>query len=558
MTHLLFIEHQPGVSSVLRAALEQFPDLCIEHVRTPEHALTRLASPGFDAVISSAPHRKVEIAAEKSGIPYVTVRNRGNVLPLHLCAKITRDTIIVEDRDSTVEFTLHLRRDVRDQLQTIVCFLHRLVVGRVYLQRQELDSWLLRDVVDASKIAAAVISGTEFQWCSAHFTHMLGYTREEVRSLHLADLFPEKRIYIEFSHDIRNSRRESGSGQVDAVLVRKNGSVLDCSLRMMRIDPMHPMKGHLLLIRDLSERKKFDMQVKEIALQAKADAARYEEALLDADALVIRTGPDGTIVFSNTRVASLLGYSAGELAGKNILGSLVAPGSRFAREMLVLFAGCDGQESSTVHAVQNLTKSGDLVWVAWRTIALPDPGGSTVLFIGHNFTDQKSPEAPPVRTDPWKFQVLQGTDVSEATFDAVFHLCVEIAIEGREGRHIGTSFAIGDHKRVMACSRQCGINAFERQDKMMRCIRNPANREAIKGLAQMDGGFVVRGNGCLEASCRHFIIDIPDVRIPPGFGTRHASASGITSRTGAIAIVVSESGPISIFREGRIVKRFSF
>jgi DNA integrity scanning protein DisA with diadenylate cyclase activity len=79
----------------------------------------------------------------------------------------------------------------------------------------------------------------------------------------------------------------------------------------------------------------------------------------------------------------------------------------------------------------------------------------------------------------------------------------------------------------------------------------------IKGLAQMDGAFVIREDGYIEASGRHFIIDNVVLKIPNGYGTRHSSVAGITQMTNAIGFVVSSSGgKISIMKNGEIKKAF--
>ena len=57
--------------------------------------------------------------------------------------------------------------------------------------------------------------------------------------------------------------------------------------------------------------------------------------------------------------------------------------------------------------------------------------------------------------------VVADTDVKEDVFDAVFHICTEISIEGREGKPVGTTFLIGDTKNVLEKSRQIILNPFE-------------------------------------------------------------------------------------------------
>ena len=90
-------------------------------------------------------------------------------------------------------------------------------------------------------------------------------------------------------------------------------------------------------------------------------------------------------------------------------------------------------------------------------------------------------------------------------------------------------------------------------------VTNPHNKECIKNFAQLDGGFVIRGDGFIEASGRRFLTEDVPVSLPPGFGTRNASVAGITALTRTVGIVVSEgAGKLTLFRDGEIVRSLAF
>ncbi len=91
-----------------------------------------------------------------------------------------------------------------------------------------------------------------------------------------------------------------------------------------------------------------------------------------------------------------------------------------------------------------------------------------------------------------------------------------------------------------------------------RIITNPELKENIKALAQLDGAFVITGDGFVESVGRYITVDSSYVKLPPGMGTRHNSAAAITSVTKCVGIVVSQSGGgITVFRDGRIVKKIT-
>jgi PKD repeat protein len=151
-------------------------------------------------------------------------------------------------------------------------------------------------------------------------------------------------------------------------------------------------------------------------------------------------------------------------------------------------------------------------------------------------------------------RICSGTDVSPEVLDSVLRVAVEIAREGREGQAVGTSFVIGDTGSVLEHSRQSVLNPFHGHQEKERQITDTGIRGHIKEFAQLDGAFVITGNGIVEAAGRLITVDTSRVSIPGGLGSRHISVAGITLVTRSIGIVVSQSGgQITVFRDGKIV-----
>ncbi|MDD5474601.1 MAG: diadenylate cyclase [Candidatus Methanoperedens sp.] len=149
--------------------------------------------------------------------------------------------------------------------------------------------------------------------------------------------------------------------------------------------------------------------------------------------------------------------------------------------------------------------------------------------------------------------LLNGTGVSEQVFEAVLKIAMEISSEGREGRAIGTAFVLGDTASVMAKSRQLVLNPFQGYKKEERLVTDQDIRGNVKEFAQLDGVFVISGDGAVEAAGRYITIDTGLAKIPKGMGTRHSSVAALTQMTQAIGIVVSQSGGvIRVFRGGKI------
>src|SRR5690625_895250 len=157
-----------------------------------------------------------------------------------------------------------------------------------------------------------------------------------------------------------------------------------------------------------------------------------------------------------------------------------------------------------------------------------------------------------------EFQVLfhEQTDILPAdvkpeVLERVLAIATELAIEGREGHPIGGLFVLGDSERVSEMVKPLVINPFYGYREEERNIMNPFMDETIKEFSCMDGGFVIRGDGVVEAAGS--LIHAPDYyhSLPSGLGARHAAAASISLATDCISIVISSStGQVTLFRKG--------
>ncbi len=145
---------------------------------------------------------------------------------------------------------------------------------------------------------------------------------------------------------------------------------------------------------------------------------------------------------------------------------------------------------------------------------------------------------------------LNGVDPK--VFETILSLSLELAAEGREGKPRGGLFVLGDHDSVLQYSRQMVINPFHGYPEEQRNIMDPTLRETVKEFSAIDGAFIIRGDGIIEAAGRH-LSAAGDIDLPPGLGARHMAAAGISEVSTATSFVISEStGTVSVFKDGKI------
>ncbi len=147
-----------------------------------------------------------------------------------------------------------------------------------------------------------------------------------------------------------------------------------------------------------------------------------------------------------------------------------------------------------------------------------------------------------------------SAEVRPDVFDRVLDTAVSLGNEGREGKPVGTTFVVGDSDAVLERSHPMVLNPFKGYPEEERSILDAAVQETVKEFSTIDGAFVVRADGVVEAAGVFLQTEAQSVEVPRGLGARHKSAAAITALTDAVAVVVSESsGNVSVFRDGKVV-----
>ncbi len=145
-------------------------------------------------------------------------------------------------------------------------------------------------------------------------------------------------------------------------------------------------------------------------------------------------------------------------------------------------------------------------------------------------------------------------DVKPEVLERVLAVATELAVEGREGRPVGSLFILGDTAKVEKMTKALVMNPFFGYKAEDRNIMNPFMDETIKEFSSLDGAFIIRGDGVVVSSGS--LVHAPDYyhALPSGLGSRHAAAAAISLATNCISIVVSSStGQVTLFRSGVMV-----
>ncbi|KAF0095122.1 MAG: hypothetical protein E1N59_1168 [Puniceicoccaceae bacterium 5H] len=147
---------------------------------------------------------------------------------------------------------------------------------------------------------------------------------------------------------------------------------------------------------------------------------------------------------------------------------------------------------------------------------------------------------------------LLPKDVKVEVVERMIAIATELAVEGREGKPVGTLFVLGDAKRVNTMVKPLVLNPFYGYREEERNVLNPFMDETIKEFSVVDGGWVIRGDGVIESAGS--LVHAPSeyyADLPSGYGSRHSAAAAITQAADCLSVCVSAStGQVTLFRKG--------
>jgi PAS domain S-box-containing protein len=139
---------------------------------------------------------------------------------------------------------------------------------------------------------------------------------------------------------------------------------------------------------DITERKKTESALKE-------SEAKYRELVQNANSIILRWNRQGIVTFLNEFGQNFFGYSAEEIVGQHVIGTIVPEIETGGRDLRPLMEEICANPSSFDHNVnENMLKNGRRVWVEWTNKVTFDERSQLVeiFSVGTDITRRKQAE----------------------------------------------------------------------------------------------------------------------------------------------------------------------
>lgn len=214
--------------------------------------------------------------------------------------------------------------------------------------------------------------------------------------------------------------------------------------------------------------------------------------------------------------------------------------SQYEIDIPAVFEALDTRTPFAIESMRSndVVETGDKVAVVAQVPSLDEP------FVG---TTTVSDEHMDEELKTLFFESKPSIDTIQKTLD----VAISLSQTGQKGEPIGVLLVVGDEEAVMNHSRPLNHNPFSGADVD---ISDDVVSASIGEFAKLDGAFVISDTGRVVSASRYLEPSVHDAEVPSGLGARHMAASGITTTTDAVSVVVSESDQkLRCFVDGEIV-----
>ena len=214
--------------------------------------------------------------------------------------------------------------------------------------------------------------------------------------------------------------------------------------------------GAIETVRDITEQKGIEEALRK-------SECEYRELVMLANSIILRWTPDGRITFLNEFGRRFFGYTAEEIIGRHLIGTIVPESESKGRDLRPLIVEISADPEKFERNInENRCRTGERVWIDWTNKAVLDAQGKIkeILSIGSDITKRREAEE----------QVLRLNDDLRRHADT---------LEQRVAERTEELAALNDEQRTIFESASTGI-VLLRDRVIVRCNRK---LEEIAGYA---------------------------------------------------------------------------
>jgi PAS domain S-box-containing protein len=130
-------------------------------------------------------------------------------------------------------------------------------------------------------------------------------------------------------------------------------------------------------------------------LAVRRERDQFRDLVENAGSIIFRSDRMGNITFFNDFAQRFFGFSAGEILGRNVIGTIVPASDSGGRDLVAMIRDIrEHPEKYRNNENENIKKDGERVWISWTNRAIYNEKGefAELLSVGNDITDRKRAE----------------------------------------------------------------------------------------------------------------------------------------------------------------------
>jgi PAS domain S-box-containing protein len=373
---VLLVVSDPGLIEYARNDLQSEGYFRVEMARSGEEALERLKRSGFDAIVAG-----LRLPGMSGTALLKSFRCGGDRTPFIILAEKPDLATVLDAFNNGVSGCIDTGTEGGHLPGTLCMAVIRAVdEHRSLLEiRKERDQ--LRIILSAQRTGLALINpDLTIAWANGEARRL--FPGREPIGLPCYDFYEGRDRPCEPCPTIRAF--ETGIVQE---IERYNS--LDRRWYRIVSQPVRDMDGRVVQVlegvTDITDRKQA-----EEALRLSRE--KYRELVENANSIIFRSDREGNITFFNDFAQTFFGFSAGEILGRNVIGTIVPESDSAGRDHVAMIHEIREHPAGYINNEnENIKKSGERVWISWTNRAIYNEKGEFVelLSVGNDITARK-------------------------------------------------------------------------------------------------------------------------------------------------------------------------
>ena len=226
--------------------------------------------------------------------------------------------------------------------------------------------------------------GRFLRW-NRNFETVSGYSSNEIARMHPLDFFvgeDKARVEEKIAEVL-----DKGESSVEAAFIAKDGVSTPYFFtgKRIRFEELVCLVGVGI---DISKRKHAEGRLTE-------SERKYRELVEYANSIILRWNAEGRITLLNEFGQRFFGYSAQEILGRHVIGTITPETESTGNDLRRLIEQISADPSAFEQSVnENMRRTGERVWIAWTNRVVRDSQGRVVeiLSVGTDITARRKAE----------------------------------------------------------------------------------------------------------------------------------------------------------------------